>query len=115
MKGIIREFRKDKSGESTSNYIFVLDNASIHRSPEVKRYLLDNKIRTLYNISCNPEGNLIEWFFALLKGNLKTQVDWTEEGILEQIEHKLKLLSSFKILALNRYYLKECIGFSEKI
>ena len=49
------------------DYVFYLDNASIHCDKQVNRFFVDNEVSVLYGVPFSPEYNPNELFFADIK------------------------------------------------
>jgi transposase len=54
-----------------SNDTILMDNAIIHRTVEVKEFLKDNNIKTIYNVPYSPQFNPIELVINVIKGHVK--------------------------------------------
>ena len=48
-------------------FVLFMDNASIHKSREVKKHYLDLSITTVFNVAYSPEFNPIEAVFSKVK------------------------------------------------
>ena len=49
------------------NRSFLMDNASIHKSKKMIKYIKDNNLKVIYNIPYCSEYNPIEYIFSLLR------------------------------------------------
>ena len=63
LKFIKKIHRSDKENK----YTYLMDNASIHRTKKFMKYVRENKLHILYNVSYHSETNPIERVFSVLK------------------------------------------------
>lgn len=75
---------KDKKGK-----IILLDNASSHRNPEVKKHILKNN-NLLYSVPYQHFTNPIEMFFSVLKSHMRKEKPIGLPAIHEAIQKTLK-------------------------
>jgi len=54
-------------GEKEGTLKIILDNARIHHSKLVKKYVKDNDIELIFNVPYSPETNPIEMIFSKIK------------------------------------------------
>ena len=57
-------------GEKKAEYVLIIDNAAYHLTDDVKKLLLDNKMKVLTNCPYYSSFNGIEYIFRALKSNL---------------------------------------------
>lgn len=50
------------------------DNASVHKTPDVKRWCEDNGVTMIYNLEYRPDLNGIEYFWAVAKHKYRTKL-----------------------------------------
>jgi len=68
----------------------LMDNAAIHRSKEVKAYLLKKSQQILYNVPYNPETNPIEQMFGKCKNYVRKTFPQTLKQLESSITQSLK-------------------------
>ena len=74
------------------NKLIILDNASCHKTETVKNLIqLNNNL--LYSIPYNPQTQVIEGFFNVLKSKLAKKKGLTYEELCENIENALSEIS----------------------
>ena len=61
------KFRKDKFSMSNKKIVFVVDNASIHKTKEISEYVRNNKISMLTIPPYSPALNGAETIIQVLK------------------------------------------------
>lgn len=71
--------------ESLKGSYLVMDNCSIHKSKPMIRKIESRGYRVMYLPPYSPELNLIEQFWAIVKGRLKRQRLMTEENLSSRI------------------------------
>jgi transposase len=69
--------------------VILLDNASSHRNPEVKKIILKNNI-LLYSVPYQHYTNAIENFFSVLKSHMRKEKPIGKQAILEAIKKALE-------------------------
>lgn len=69
--------------------VIVLDNASSHRNPEVKKFVLKNN-NLLYSVPYQHFTNPIENFFSVLKSHIQKERPIGREAIIETIRKSLQ-------------------------
>ena len=68
-----RNFLINRVIGKTNNKGILMDNASIHKTKELKKELLTKKIKVIYNVPYHPEFNPIEYLFNTLKSEIKNK------------------------------------------
>ena len=72
VKGSVRkeqfiEFMKETIKRTNNRSSYLMDNATIHKSKELKQLIDDNKRKIIYNVPYSPENNPIEMVFSKVK------------------------------------------------
>jgi transposase len=67
------------------NRSFLMDNASIHKSKKMIKYIKDNNLKVIYNIPYCSEYNPIEYIFSLLRKKLLNEEINNEKDIIKII------------------------------
>ena len=65
-KNVFINYVKKVNKKSNRKYI-LLDNARIHHSNDLKKYMINKSNKLLYNVPYNPETNPIEQMFNKVK------------------------------------------------
>lgn len=65
------------------NRSFLMDNASIHKSKKMIKYIKDNNLKVIYNIPYCSEYNPIEYIFSLLRKKLLNEEINNEKDIIK--------------------------------
>lgn len=73
-----------------SEHLILLDNASFHKSREVKKLISDINCEALYTVPYHPETNPIEEFFSQLKHYIKLESPQTYESIVRVVRDTVK-------------------------
>ena len=63
--------RKKLSSQEISKFVIIMDNASIHKTHEVSKFILDSKIRAVTIPPYEPSLNPVEKFILALKTKLR--------------------------------------------
>ena len=109
------ELSKKLTSEQKSKSLIIMDNASYHKTKEVIKVYLENKLKIITNIPYQSEFNGIEFFFGFFKNmyykylfkNKKEQLDKINE--LFQSKELSNNLESCYIQAFDKYiqYIKK--------
>lgn len=83
------EFLEQQVLQNEKGKIVVLDNASSHRNPEVKKLVLKNN-NLLYSVPYQHFTNPIENFFSVLKSHIQKERPIGRDAILETITSSLR-------------------------
>ena len=67
------------------NRSFLMDNASIHKSKKMIKYIKNNNLKVIYNIPYCSEYNPIEYIFSLLRKKLLNEEINNEKDIIKII------------------------------
>jgi transposase len=67
------------------NKSFLMDNASIHKSKKMTKYIEDNNLKVIYNIPYCSKYNPIEYIFSLLRKKLLDEEIETDKDIIKII------------------------------
>ena len=67
------------------NRTFLMDNASIHKSKKMTKYIKDNNLKVIFNIPYCSEYNPIEYIFSLLRKKLLNEEINNKENIIKII------------------------------
>ena len=72
VKGSIRkeqfiDFMKETIKRTNNSSSYLMDNATIHKSKELRQLIDDNKRKIIYNVPYSPENNPIEMVFSKVK------------------------------------------------
>lgn len=73
------KFNKNK----IKNRSFLMDNASIHKSKKMIKYIKDTNLKVIYNIPYCSEYNPIEYIFSLLRKKLLNEEINNEKDIIK--------------------------------
>ena len=71
--------------EKIKNRTFFMDNASIHKSNKMTKYIKDNNLKVIFNIPYCSEYNPIEYIFSLLRKKLLNEEINNKENIIKII------------------------------
>ena len=77
IRQLITELKSNESYSKTyysSDFVLVMDNASIHRGSEVKSIIEASRLRVLFLPPYSPQFNPIEKVFALMKNGFYRNV-----------------------------------------
>jgi transposase len=83
-------FIKNLINISGNYYTLLMDNATIHKTKKLNKFVNENQIKILYNIPYNPETNPIELLFGSLKRMIKTNNSKSLQNIKKSIENYIK-------------------------
>ena len=67
------------------NRTFLMDNASIHKSKKMTKYIKDNNLKVIFNIPYCSEYNPIEYIFSLLRKKLLNEEINNKDNIIKII------------------------------
>ena len=100
--------------QKINKYLIVLDNLSSHKTPNVLKFFVDNKINILFNVTYVSEFNNVELCFRYLKRNIYSNL---YTSISDTIKDVKRLLEDFKIsdvlLKNYRSTIRKYISFSD--
>jgi hypothetical protein len=100
----------EKVGLYGEKVVFVLDNLRAHKIKDIYPILL-NKINLFFLPAYTPMLNNIEYFFSLLKRNLKTRVYRSIDDIVRKIEEFILITDSEIYANIERH----CISLVMKV
>lgn len=83
------EFLENDVLRNAKGKVIVLDNASSHRNPEVKKFILKNN-NLLYSVPYQHFTNPIENFFSVLKSHIQKERPIGRDAIIETVRTSLK-------------------------
>lgn len=87
--------------ERYTNKLFVLDNAQIHKRPNVKKIIRDSGNEVVYTLPYSPRLNPIEQFFNQLKHYMKVE---RAMNLIELKESVKRALEKVKIIHYQNYF-----------
>ena len=112
-----------KIGVLLSNWLLIMDNASIHRSSKMKEFIEEKKLSVAYIPAYSPELAPVERYFSMLKRLVTKQssglqVNWKSEKsrcLLKQSMHQItpKKIQNFWLTL--TYEMKESIAKIEDL
>ncbi len=70
---------------------YLLDNARVHKTKKLNKYLEENKMKLVYNAPYHSETNPIENIFSMLRNNLNRNPNETFEELTKSIEIFVKI------------------------
>ena len=94
-----------KMGDKKSEYLFIMDNATYHLNDELKKLLLNNKIKVLLNCPYYSTFNAIEYEFRSLKCFLYNYLIKDNKELMEKVETFLISKENGRIIS--KIYLNE--------
>lgn len=94
-----------KMGDKKSEYLFIMDNATYHLNDELKKLLLNNKIKVLLNYPYYSTFNAIEYEFRRLKCFLYNYLIKDNKELMEKVETFLISKENGRIIS--KIYLNE--------
>ena len=108
-------FEKIKS-QKINKYLIVLDNLSSHKTPNVLKFFVDNKINILFNVTYVSEFNNVELCFRYLKRNIYSNLYTSISDTIKDVKRLLEELKISDVLLKNyRSNIRKYISFSDNI
>lgn len=96
-KDIFKEFISDLCNQF-SNYYFLMDNVSFHKSNEIKNIATNSNNKLLFIPPYSPEFNPIEEVFSQIKRNIHS---YNDNLIIDKFKKSIKLVKKYH---LKNYY-----------
>ena len=93
--------------KENSNYIYLIDNASIHKSKLAMKIYSKNKMNVIFNAPYQSEFNPIEMVFSLLRKKLNKRIVKNKSDIID--------LTNIFILEMKEETLTNIFNHSEKL
>ena len=89
-KNVFINYVKKINKKSNRKYI-LLDNARVHHSNDLKKYMINKSNKLLYNVPYNPETNPIEQMFNKVKQFVRKEDTSTYCKLIKAINKSIKI------------------------